>query len=128
MDLLQATHDSTTDNEGSTDVEMPSTPSRGELATPRRSTRIATNTTTTTPIDPDQTPKKRRGGHRLGPSDEDDIIRPQRCRPILLSHKQWFQQDPRVEMEWRLAKSAKEGFLEKYGHPFEHLRPQGTVR
>lgn len=123
QDLLQATYDPTTDNDSSTDVDGPSSPSRSAPSTPRHPTHSTIDPVA--PSDREQTPRKRKTSQGLNlkppPAEDDEITRPRRCRPILLSHRQWFLRDPRVEMEWRLAESAKQTLIQNHGHPFQHL-------
>ncbi|CAL1713274.1 unnamed protein product [Somion occarium] len=101
---------------------IPSTPRH-----PKRSTLFPA-----TPGEFDMTPSRRQRRRAAEIEDEDEVedeepVLPRRHRPALLGHRQWLQRDPRLEREQKMAEVTRRSMLEKYGHPFEHLRLAAAV-
>ncbi|TCD70518.1 hypothetical protein EIP91_002863 [Steccherinum ochraceum] len=110
-------------------VDVPLNPVTPAPMTPRRPRKSATlSQPPTTPSDyyatPSRTIKKPARSQSRPPAEEEDEEAglPRRYRPVLLGYKQWYASDPRLERELKLAEAAKKNRVEKFGHPFEHLR------
>lgn len=58
--------------------------------------------------------------------EEEDEEPPMRFRPVFLDHEQWNRRDPRLEVGRKRAEAYGRAMVERYGHPFEHLRPEAV--
>ncbi|KAH8104531.1 hypothetical protein BXZ70DRAFT_1075516 [Cristinia sonorae] len=111
------------------EVDMPIIPiptTTPTPSTPRRPRKSAANTNPPhTPSEYYGTPSRSVKKHQpmsRATEQEEEVVMPRRTRPVLAAYKQWIALDPRLERELRLAEVAKTSLVEKFGHPFEHLR------